>query len=340
MKYHNLIIDGHNFLYRAYYKIQNDRIRFPERNIPMINGIDTDPINQFLYMLKAMKNAFNADNVFLTWDKKLNYGAGNFRKTLTEYKAHRVESEHTHSIWNYCDIIQPFMDHMGIKTIFPYSLEADDVIAFLSKNLNQNNIIISSDRDLLQLINEHNHVYTPTKKETVTLENFEDITKVSKNTFILYKCILGDVSDNIVGLYKFGPVKSKKLSLTIANSFYDLSHDAMLIQIHSMNSPLPEWELTSEQFNLIKKNIEISWLGYIYTASDQFDAEIQSYKDQFEAVNKTNTFDGNKLKSLFNEYNFTNYVREFGQWSKMFNNSSSLNTLTKEFDFDELFAQI
>ena len=330
MDYKTLIIDGNNFLYRAYFATaKSPKI--------MVNGVNTTPIHKFLYMLKILKETFtNVDEVFFTWDKRLNHGGENFRKTLTAYKEQRVETDDTRNIWEYCDLLQPVLDALGIYTIFPYNLEGDDVMSFIAQK-SEKSLIVSSDKDLLQLICPNIHVYNPMKREVITPENFEEKVGLTLDQFVVYKSIFGDVADNIPGLDGYGKVKAGKLSKAIVESYQkhdlivfkeDMLYD-MATHVPSTKPNLEELGITEEQYTTICNNIKIGWLNYVKLLQ-HLESEWQSYTRQYD-MRKRITFDVDALREYFNKYGFFNYTREFGQWVSLFNKNTNY-----ELDFESL----
>lgn len=293
--YDRLIIDGNNFLFRAFYTKRPDKY---------VNGVNTTPIHQFLYMLKSVVEKFHPQEIFITWDKKLNPDAKNFRKELVAYKEHRPENEKTIKIFEGLEHIQKFIDALGIKTIYPYNLEADDAIRFLALLDNKRTVIVSSDNDLLQLVSSSVDLYFPTKQMMVNLENFEDLIGIEKKKFILYKAILGDISDNIPGLEKHGPVRAKNLTESL---FSD--------DVHTFFNNM---QLLEESTSLIiYRNLQIIDLAYAEQMSPE---DYEHFRSQLEE-NSTNTFQGNKLNELFEHYQFYVFKRSIGDWNSLFNKS-------------------
>jgi 5'-3' exonuclease len=300
--YDKLIIDGNNFLFRAF---------FIKRPAKIVNGIDMTPISQFLHMFKSICSRFNSSQVYLTWDKKIMMDSSipikkNFRKELVPYKEQRVESERTIKIFDTITHIQKFMDAMGIKTIYPVSMEADDVIRYACKG-DESAIIISNDRDLLQLINDHVTLFLPNKDIIVDVNNFNQIAGVKQEMFLLYKSIMGDVSDNITGLDKFGPVRAKALSEKLfENGVINYGND----------------ELTQEQKAIIKRNLTVVDLAQTEII---YPEEYEFYKIQDKESDKVFNVEG--LKDLFHEYGCHYFLRTFGEWNLLFNKNMDENDL-------------
>jgi DNA polymerase-1 len=303
-----LIIDGNNFLFRAYYT-----------DYSKTEGLDKDKavLRQFFKMLKTAVERFQPTDVYFTWDKKLNPDAHNFRNDLTAYKANRTKSEKTDSIIALHTPIQEMLDAMGVTTIFPYNLEADDVIRFIVKNnqgVGAKNIVISSDHDLLQLVSANTEVVLASKNLIVNVQNFAMNVNVPQHLFILYKAIMGDKSDNIMGLPQHGPVRSEELATLLhSKEVYCEADDK-------------EKLLTPAQWKIIETNLKLVSLEY---AANMYPDELTNYEEQLK---QPRAFDADKLMSLFEKYDLHQCIRTFGDYSKLF-----FKKKDEECDLDLLF---
>ena len=95
-----------------------------------------------------------------------------------------------------------YLEQLPVTMISTDNAEADDIIAYICKSLlkDSHKIIMSTDKDFLQLVNETIHVWSPTKKILYDeKEVFEEYGIHSKN-FITFKILNGDKSDNIAGI--------------------------------------------------------------------------------------------------------------------------------------------
>ena len=295
--YDRLIIDGNNFLFRAFY------IKRPERTI---NGVNVAPIQQFLTMLKTSVNRFRPTEIVLTWDKKLNPGKKNFRKDLVAYKEQRVENEKTVQLFASIEHLQKFIDNLGIKTVYPSCMEADDVVRYLTLDDKLQTIVVSSDQDLLQLVRENVNVYLPNKDLVVDDHNFESIVLVRKEIFLLYKCIMGDVSDNIIGLEKFGKVRAKALAEKLfVNGKIDFTDSG----------------LSEEQIAIINRNMLCVDLRQTEITCPE---EYESYREQEKVIK---TFNSDILKDLFTDYEMPALLKSFGEWNNLFNRDKDMNDI-------------
>lgn len=174
----------------------------------------------YLRSLGAMINEIKPTRVILIFD-----GEGNItnKKNLyAEYKGTRKIKRITN--WTGFDNLQQESESMADQMLrlidylkcLPISisvidkLEADDIIAYLSKKFNQS-IIVSADQDFLQLVNEKITVYSPIKKKYYTeVDVFEEFGTWPCN-FLNKKIILGDTSDNVPKVPKIGMKKIYKL---------------------------------------------------------------------------------------------------------------------------------
>ena len=118
--------------------------------------------------------------------------------------------------------------------MYPGILEADDVIAFLCKHLTGHKTVVSTDNDMVQLIDDHTQLYSPIKKVTIDVHNCEQHLPVHVGKYLLYKSILGDASDCIKGLPGYGKVKAKRLSENYELEFPKLSAELQQQQLHNM----------------------------------------------------------------------------------------------------------
>ena len=93
-------------------------------------------------------------------------------------------------------------------TIMIYDgIEADDVIGYITTQLRKDDekvIIMSSDKDFLQLVNKDVTIYSPTKKKIYNIDEVIEEYGIHPHNFINYRMIDGDASDNIGGINGFG----------------------------------------------------------------------------------------------------------------------------------------
>jgi len=302
----NLIIDGNNLLYRIFW---TSNYKIEEKNNP-------GQIFLFLRSLKSYVDKFQPKNVYCTWDKKLEWPSTNFRReaTTVEYKAGR-DDEKFKNVFENAEKIQELLSNLGVHNIYPLRMEADDLMAYLSSKLLGPNVIITTDKDLLQTVTENTIVYTPIKKKEISLDNFEEYTGVKKEYYISFRAVTGDKSDNIPGIPRYGIKRFLKLEHT----FISLNEDHPMALVRAN-------ELTDDQFEIYKRN----WLlmdlkkGYNY-----YDDEVPAYEKQLEQLQKHKS-NFTKFLDQAKELNLWSIVRNYTSWRNSFdNNENLLNTINK-----------
>jgi len=279
----NLLIDGSSLLWRNHYANKAQDKASVDNNI-----------QSFLVTLKSYATMFNTRNIYIAWDKKMGEGES-FRKTESagEYKGQRDKSEAV-IVYEAQPEIAKATEMLGCKNLSPFCLEADDIIAWLSHTLEDHCVIITTDQDMLQLINHKTSVFSPKKKITIDKSNFQDIVGMPIEHFLPYKAILGDVSDNIRGVYGYGPVNAKKL----AKIWYD-----------------DRKSIDEEKTQIIEQNLSLMDLGTGYNRNG--DTEVKFYEQQ---CNELSTLipELETFKTFCEKYNFNRILDKFDEWEKTF----------------------
>lgn len=204
---HILVIDAMNMLIRSFslLKAMNP------------SGHHVGGLVGFLRSLGFVTRTFDPTRVIIVWDGK--GGSGNRKNIDPNYKAQRATSRITH--WGLYDTkaeeaealisqlyrTQDYLECLPVQQLMMEKLEADDIIAYLAKtasNSKKKLTIISSDKDFLQLVDKYVEVYAPVKKVTFTTSNIEQELQVLPENYNIVKALLGDNSDNLVGVKGLG----------------------------------------------------------------------------------------------------------------------------------------
>lgn len=293
--YENLIIDGNGLAHAAIH------VGSPF----IVKGEDLGPILRILKSIKSLQQRFQTKKLYFTLDKPLVRNQ-NFRRELCEYKAHRSDLNHEH-VHKTLDHVVEFVKSLGGTVIYPYALEADDVVYYLSKNLNGRNIIVTVDEDLLQLVNENNSVFLNTKKKLVTHENFSANTKVKTvEDFIKFKAVKGDPADNIKGVYMYGSVRAKR-AVELWDEWYP-------------NQP-------QELQDMISTNMDIINLAHV---GERFPEEWKNIGEQLEQAN-AQQFDIRSFKTLCEQSSFSVILNNLPAWKESFDEKGLFGDLNLDF---------
>ncbi len=135
-------------------------------------------------------------------------------------------------------VIKEMLQTMDIKTFEYENIEADDIIGTLTKNCDCEKILLSGDRDLLQLINENTFVWLTKKGVTevkkVDLKVLQEEYNLSPSQVIELKGLMGDTSDNIKGVKGIG----EKTAYSLLEEYGDIN--GIYENIDKINGKLKE----------------------------------------------------------------------------------------------------
>lgn len=193
------LIDGKSVFYRGYYAMPNLSAR---------DGRPTGGVYGFTALALEMINRIKPDYVAVAWDKpKTNIRR---RKQIFEgYKANRKPAPP--DFYAQIPILEDLLRAFGWPLYQLDDYEADDIMGTLSQMANQQDIhtvLISSDLDMLQLIDDDTEVYALKKGlsnlEKFDVEAFEQKYGISVSQFLDLKSLKGDASDNIPGVPGIG----------------------------------------------------------------------------------------------------------------------------------------
>ncbi len=232
-----LIIDGFGFIFRAYH-VQ------PPLTSP--SGMPVGAIYGFTSMLIKLINDFKPEHAVIVLD----HSGKNFRHDLyKEYKANRPPAPD--DLASQLKMVEAAAQALNFITLSKQGFEADDIIATLASkatSLKRDAIVISSDKDLMQLVNEHVKMYDPAKHKYIQEEDILKKFGVAADRVRDVQALMGDSSDNIPGVAGFGP----KTAALLINQFGDL--DGVFAGIDQIKSARQRELLTTH-----KENVRISW---------------------------------------------------------------------------------
>ncbi len=218
-----LLIDANSLIHRAYHALPP---------LTTKNGVLVNAVYGFSNILfKALKD-IKPDYIAVCFDTP----GGTFRdKIYTDYKAGREEKPE--EFYKQFDIIKDILKNMNISICEKKLYEADDLIGTLSdknKNNDIKNIVLSGDKDMLQLVNKNTAVLIAKKGVSETqeynMDNFKQLTDLNSDQWIDYKALRGDPSDNIPGVKGIG----EKTAINLLNEFHSL--DNIYKQIENKNT--------------------------------------------------------------------------------------------------------
>lgn len=201
------ILDGYSIIYRSYFAHITSPLTDKEgKNVSAYFG--------FFSTLFSLLSNYPMDYLAVTMDEK----APTFRHQMyPEYKANREKAPE--DLHQQVPLIKDSLARMGVKVLSKPGFEADDVIASLTKEAKKNgidSIMVTGDKDLCQLVDDHVFALRPPKKGETKYSLFgakevKEAYGVSPNQIVDYLSILGDASDNVPGIKGLGEKGAVKL---------------------------------------------------------------------------------------------------------------------------------
>lgn len=213
MKHDIMLIDGLNMFIRSY--IVNPTIDSKGRPLGGCMG--------FLKSLQKVVRMFAPDEIVICWDgqggsqrrkaQNKNYKEGRspvrFNRRMYELSPEEQEKNKAYQFYRLVE----YLNEMPVIQIMVDGIEADDVVGVLAGSdhyRGRSKIIVSSDKDFLQLCNEETTLYRPIQDTIVTQNSVISEFGIHPNNFALARAIAGDASDNIEGVPRVGLGTVKK----------------------------------------------------------------------------------------------------------------------------------
>ena len=284
MKKRAILVDGNNLLFRSYYATA-----YTGNTMKNSKGIPTNGLFGFVNMINKIINEEKPEYMMIAFDK-----GHNFRQDLYDnYKDGRIATPDDLKVQ--FPIAKELCNLMGIKYIEIDNYEADDIIGTFARmadeDKNYNATIISSDKDLLQLISDEVDVKLLKQKDYIMMnkDTFFETYGLEPIKMIDLKSLMGDASDNIPGVKGIG----EKTALSLLQKYNSL--DGVYEHIDEISGK------TKEKLENDKDNAYFSYkLATIYKNID--------FEYTFEDI-KYNGPRVNELIDKYKELEFNSFLK-------------------------------
>ena len=201
-----VIIDGKSVFYRGYYAMGA---------LSLTDGTPTGGVYGFAAIAMEIVKKLNPTKVVVAWDSKTSVSKR--RAIYPEYKAGRVKPGE--DFYTQIPLLEELIHDLGWNFVEIDNYEADDIIGTLSREADEagdwETYIISSDLDMLQIVDENTHMWRILKGfsniEQIDVSEFETKYGIKKAQFLDLKSLKGDASDNIPGVPGIGEKTAVKL---------------------------------------------------------------------------------------------------------------------------------
>lgn len=290
-----LLIDGNSMLFRAYYATVYGRM------MKTSNGIPTNAVYGFITMINKALDMIRPDAVLVAWDA----GKPTFRhETYKEYKGTRKQLDQELIVQ--FPIAREYLDSYGLIRYECEGIEADDIIGSMAKKYPDVNIhILSSDRDLLQLIDPTTDVYLMKKgiseMEVMDEAKLMETMGIKPCQIIDLKALMGDTADNIPGVKGIG----EKTALKLLNEYTTV--DSVYEHLDEIKGKLKEKLSTDQEKAFLSK----------YLATIKTDAQIPFTMEELSMPTP-----GEPLHDFYVKYEMNSFVKATMNKEKVVKESS------------------
>jgi len=289
------IIDGNHLAFRAHCTLHLSDSK--GRNTSTIYGVSE--------MLGGLVREYLPDALVICWD----YGKSQNRKNiLPTYKSSRVpkteeERKGKEEFYVQLDDVKRIVRGFGIPQVQIQGYEGDELIytvAKMSQKIGYISGIVTSDKDMLQLVDSDTFWLEPIQKRIVTPENFREVLGIAREDFLLYKCLIGDAGDDIPGIRGVGEVTAKKM-LQKYHSIDDLV---------SNNEEDRRARLIRGQREILERNMKLVDLQQFI--SPEILIEVRN------SIKEVHPVDCFKLKEIFTDYEFKSLLNELPELETLY----------------------
>ena len=201
-----ILVDGNNLLFRSYFATA-----YTGNTMRNSKGFPTNGLYGLVNMLNKIIREEKPEYMLVAFDKGKTFR----HEKYLDYKGGRNETPD--DLKRQFSVAKKLVPLMGIKCFEIDNYEADDIIGTYSKmaliDPEFETTIVSSDKDLLQLINEETEVKLLKQKDYIRMneETFIDTYGIKPIRMIDLKGLMGDASDNIPGVKGIGEKTALKL---------------------------------------------------------------------------------------------------------------------------------
>lgn len=192
------LVDGSGYIFRAFYAVAP---------LTTKSGLHTNALFGFTKMLLKLIREKKNEKIVVVFDA----GKTTFRNDLYDkYKANR--SEAPQELIEQFPYFRKIAKALGLCVLESPGYEADDVIATLVSKVDSP-IIVSGDKDLMQLVDDKTFIYDPMKDKEIREKEVIDKFGVPPDKVVEVLALMGDPSDNIPGVKGIGPKTASELVL-------------------------------------------------------------------------------------------------------------------------------
>jgi len=273
----------------------------------------------YLKTLSRLVSDYSPSAVYIAWESG---GSTRRRALFKEYKLGRKteklnrfygndlpESEENRR--HQLIVLMNILKHVPVCQLYVNDCEGDDLIAYLCRVLfsDTEKIIVSSDKDMYQLLDKHTRVYNLHKKTFITDEDVLKTYKISAQNFAIAKALCGDIGDNVPGVKGLGFKKTAKYFPQLALATPMLLDDVLnYCKLHKNEAVA--YRKVAEQEHDVQRNWKLVYLDGLMLSAAQatkIDHAIKSVKLKSNKIEFMRTL----VAEGINDFNIENFFYAF-----------------------------
>jgi len=307
-----VLVDGNNLIFRAYHATA-----YTGNLMRNSKGLHTNGIFGFVNMINKILREENPDHILVAFDKGRTFRHDQFK----EYKGTRSKTPE--------ELIEQFpysrkiLDALGIKWLEVEGFEADDIIGTFSMVADKegyNSVVISSDKDMLQLISNHTKVKLISKGDFVMYDEkmLLELKGVTPTQIRDLKGLEGDKSDNIPGVAGVG----EKTALKLLAEYHTI--EGIYENIENIKGKLKEKLLKDQENAFLSKDLA--------TIRENIELDITLDETKYQGI------DRQELLKLYEYLEFNTFIKRLSSNTapnvKQENNVVVLEEVTSDYFID------
>lgn len=283
-----VLLDGYSLMFRAYYATA-----YRGNLMQTSTGIYTNAIYGFYAMTNKLLTS--EEYTFVALDA----GSQTFRhQEFPEYKGTRKPIDQ--ELISQIPLVKRYLDILNIRRFETLDYEADDLLASVATKFYDDFdeiVIVSGDRDLLQLVNDKVKVLLPLRGtsefDEYNIDNFYEKMSIYPNQVTDYKGMVGDTSDNLPGIKGIGD----KTAVKLLNEYQTLEN--ILENLDNLKGKVKE---NFEEYKEIGLKCK-------YLATLKRDVKIVYSKEDL----RLEKYDVDDLTNFLKELEFNSFLRELNK---------------------------
>lgn len=262
------IVDGLNMFLRSH-------AAFPTMSS---HGYQMGGCVGFLRSLQRLCRELHPARIYIAWEGG---GSQRRRKLYSDYKMNRrpeklnrfysddipdTEENKRHQLVTLLSLLK----HVPACQVYVSNCEGDDVVSYLCRGplRDLEKIIVSSDKDMYQLLDVRTRIYSLYRKRFITSEDLFEEFRIKSHNFAVAKCLCGDPSDNVPGVKGVGYKTVAKKFPMLGSDDVVILQDVLDFAVSHRNESVI-YKRVAEESDLVRRNWHLVHLDGSMLSADQ-----------------------------------------------------------------------